>query len=67
MILNEISKKALMNREIFDPKNDEHLKITRSYFKENKWGTFCPFFLEWPYTTVPEMLKDKITRHFLFK
>jgi hypothetical protein len=67
VILNDISKNALLRREYFDPKNNSHLDIARKFFTTNKWENTCPFFLEWPYITVPDMIKDKITRYFLFE
>lgn len=37
------------------------------YFLENRsWkSTVCPFFLEWPYLTIPDMINDKLTHHLL--
>jgi hypothetical protein len=69
MILNKLNEQ-LANRKIFDPSNSEHLKLVRIFMQENAWkntsamGT-CPFLLEWPYLSVPDMIKDKIVRNLL--
>lgn len=70
MILNKLNEQMMANRRVFDPKNDEHLSMFRIFMRENAWkntsemGT-CPFLLEWPYLTVPDMIKDKIVRSLI--
>jgi len=44
---------------LFDPKNKYHINLLRCFLNENKWGAPCPFILEEPYLTIPDMLKDK--------
>jgi hypothetical protein len=44
---------------LFDPKNKYHINIFKYFLKENRWGTPCPFLLEEPYLTIPDMMKDK--------
>jgi hypothetical protein len=44
----------------------EDIEITKSFLVKKQWGNKgCPFYLEWPYLTIPDMLKDKLTRHYL--
>jgi hypothetical protein len=46
----------------FDAKNKKDVEIFRTFLAENKWGGPCPFVLEEPYLTIPDMLKDKYIR-----
>lgn len=50
---------------LFDPKDKAHLKLFKSFLSENKWGKPCPFLLEEPYLTIPDMMKDKFIRNEL--
>jgi len=37
------------------------MALAKMFFKTQSWGHGgCPFFLEFPYSTVPDMMKDKI-------
>lgn len=49
----------------FDPKNKKDVEMFRTFMSENKWGIPCPFILEEPYLTIPDMLKDRYIRHQL--
>lgn len=62
-ILSQINK----NRIIFDPVNKKHIAMYREFLVNNcKWSTNgCPYELEWPYLTVPDMIRDKIIRKYL--
>lgn len=44
---------------LFDPKNKQHIKLFKHFLNENRWGSPCPFLLEEPWLTIPDMLKDK--------
>ena len=34
--------------------------------EHGRWPNYvCPFFLEWPYLTIPDMVKDKFARYTL--
>jgi hypothetical protein len=42
------------------------IEDAKKFLIKNQWGTTgCPFYLEWPYLTIPDMLKDKITKYYL--
>jgi hypothetical protein len=48
-------------KRFFDPKSKKDMAQAKIFFKTNSWGHGgCPFFLEFPYSTVPDMMKDKI-------
>lgn len=60
MILNSI----LQKKRFFDPKSKQDMTVVKKFFKENYWGnTGCPFYLEFPYLNIPDMVKDKIIHH----
>ena len=65
MILNKLNQTILLKREVFDPKNPNHIEEVKHFMQYNKWKDICPFFLEWPYLTIPDMIKDKIVRGIL--
>jgi hypothetical protein len=44
---------------LFDPKDKYHISLFRCFLDESKWGDPCPFLLEEPYLTIPDMMKDK--------
>ena len=35
------------------------------FLKNQKWRNGCPFLLDWPYLTVPDMIKDRVVRQHL--
>ena len=48
-------------KRFFDAKSKKDMAQAKMFFKTNSWGHGgCPFFLEFPYSTVPDMMKDKI-------
>jgi hypothetical protein len=58
-----MQQEFLSRKECFDPNKEEHLSTFKSFLKTNKWEKGCPFFLEWPYNSIPDMIKDKIIRN----
>ena len=64
MILDKHFEK--LNKRAFDPTNKGDLAIFKEFLQTGRWGVDgCPFLLTWPYLTVPDMIKDKITKHVL--
>ena len=56
-----ILESKLRPKRFFDPKSKKDMAIAKVFFKTQSWGYGgCPFFLEFPYSTVPDMMKDKI-------
>lgn len=57
----------------FNPAATEDLRVYRDFIKHGSWtynktdkvfyGAPCPFELEWPYTSIPHMIADKIATH----
>lgn len=67
MILNKLSQQMMSKRKMFDPSSKEHLREFKYFVEENKWRDSCPFWLEWPYLSVPDMIKDKIINNIISK
>jgi hypothetical protein len=62
MILEKFTKV----KKQFDVHDPQHVEMFRMFMQYEKWGTSgCPFELEYPYLTVPDMIKDKIVRKYL--
>lgn len=50
----------------FSACNKEHVEMYRGFLSTNSWGkSGCPFELEFPYTTIPDMIKDKLIHKYL--
>jgi hypothetical protein len=54
-------------KRYFDINNAEDIEVYKNFLDyNNSWGSdTCPFILEFPYLTVPDMIKDKLIYHFL--
>ena len=53
-------------RVTFDVKNKQHVEMYRGFLVNSYWGiTGCPFELEFPYLSIPDMIKDKLIKKFL--
>jgi hypothetical protein len=49
----------------FDPNNKADLAEFAYFLKNRTWKDVCPFNLEWPHLSIPDMLKTKITENLL--
>jgi hypothetical protein len=59
-------EKHSMPRRVFDPGNKKDIRDFRFFMKNFRWPDYqCPFYLEWPYLTIPDMIKDKFARYTL--
>lgn len=57
---------ATKPRVLFDVNDKKHLDAFAKYVKNNGWGKdCCPFVLEEPWLSIPDMIKDRITRKHL--
>lgn len=54
----------LKSRRYFNPYNKDDMKAVKKFFTKNRWDG-CPFILEWPYLTIPDMIKSKLTMALL--
>lgn len=50
----------------FNPANKKDIECYRDFILNKGWGNgTCPFILEYPFHSIPEMINDKLMRHFL--
>jgi hypothetical protein len=51
---------------LFDIDDKKHIMQYRDFLQHHKWGIDgCPFVLEFPYLTIPDMIKDKMIHKLL--
>lgn len=63
----QITRIQFPERRKFDVNNAADLEVFRKFLENNTWsivGT-CPFEVEYPFESIPDMIKDKISRKFL--
>lgn len=56
---------AMRKRIIFDLHNEDHVECYKQFLINSRWDSGCPFELEYPWNSVPDMIKDKLIRHHL--
>lgn len=62
MVLDSVLKP----KRFFDVKSKQDIASFKKFIKEHRWGADgCPFYLEFPYLTIPDMIKDKIIHNTL--
>lgn len=49
----------------FNPCNPEDLKEYQYFVDNARWRDGCPFIMEWPFLTVPDMIRFKLVETFL--
>lgn len=52
-------------KAIFNVRDKTHVETYKNYLETKSWTKGCPFILEFPYLTVPDMIKDKLIHKFL--
>lgn len=59
-------QQLVTKKRLFDPSNKEDRREFALFLETKRWDSIvCPFELEWPYLTVPDMIKDKLAHHML--
>jgi len=55
------------NKRKFDMNKKQDVEIYKYFLKTNSWKITgsCPFEVEYPYLSVPDMIKDKLIRKYL--
>lgn len=52
---------SLYPKRVFDATRKEDLQAYKQYLETRSWGNKgCPFELEWPWLSVPDMIAHKI-------
>jgi hypothetical protein len=53
-------------KTLFDPCSKKHITIYKNFLRTHSWGVNgCPFVLQFPYLTIPDMIKDKMIHKLL--
>ena len=62
-----ILDKMVRQKRFFNVKDKKDVKSAKLFFETYSWGheVGCPFILEYPYLTVPDMMKDKLVLDYL--
>lgn len=48
-------------KRVFNVNNTDDLKAYKQFLKTKSWGkNGCPFELEWPWLSIPDMISHKI-------
>lgn len=48
-------------KRVFNPTNESDKILYRDYLRNKGWGVDgCPFILEFPHLTIPNMISDKL-------
>ena len=55
----------VQKKKTFDLHNKDDVESYRQFLVKSRWPNGCPFELEWPWNSVPDMIKDKLIRHHL--
>ena len=58
---------TFFQRRLFNPASRKDLKELRYFLANDKWETACPFYVEFPWESVPTMCLQKYTVHTLSK
>jgi hypothetical protein len=56
---------VIYHRKKFDPADRKDLAEYKYFLDHGSWKSGCPFWLEWPFLTIPDMVKDKLVRYVL--
>lgn len=61
-----ILDKIIPQRRFFNVNDKKDVTIFKNFLKNSKWDNHgCPFQLEEPYLSIPDMIKDKLVHSML--
>ena len=61
-----IIERMIKSKILFEVDNKKHVAMYKNFLATGAWGSEgCPFALEFPYLTIPDMIKDKLIHKFL--
>jgi hypothetical protein len=59
---------ARFPKRVFNPNSNEDLKMYKYFLDNHSWGNGgCPFELEWPWLSIPDMISHKIAENTVAK
>lgn len=54
------------NKRLFDENNAQDVELYKNFLINNTWGKEgCPFLLEQPFLSIPDMIKERLVFKFL--
>lgn len=57
-----------ITKRYFDPTVREDLLAFKHFMRTRSWGKDgCPFALEWPWLSIPDMITHKVAEHYVNK
>lgn len=65
IIMNNTLDSIRKQKRYFDISSKKDVALYRNFLITNGWGVPCPFILEFPHLTVPDMIKDRLIKKFL--
>ena len=55
-------------KRYFDPGRTEDILEYKYFVTRGRWkNSTCPFRLQWPYLTIPNMLHEMVAKHYVTK
>lgn len=61
-----ILETLVRQKRYFDPNKKTDIQSAKDFFTNHSWGhDGCPFILEYPYLSIPDMIKDKLIHKVL--
>lgn len=65
--MSQIQLLKSSKKRVFDINSKKDIEEYKLFLKNSNWKHtgVCPFQLEYPYVSVPDMIKDKLIRKFL--
>lgn len=63
--MNTKSSHKIYIKRIFNAHDANDLWEYSSFMNTDSWKDGCPFYLEWPFLSVPDMIKSKIVETHL--
>lgn len=55
-----IMETLIKPKRFFNVKSKKDIAEARYFFEHHSWKNGCPFILEFPHLTIPDMIKDKM-------
>lgn len=60
------SARPLYNKRHFDVRSARDLREYRAFLETGTWGKDgCPFVVEYPYSNIPDMIKNQVLETYL--
>jgi len=62
-----ILEQMIQPKRLFNINDQKDIEIYAKFLRTSSWRHIkaCPYILEFPYLTVPDMIKDKLIHKFL--